>query len=77
VGKLATLQQVRREMSRVYRDARNGKITTSNGSRLTFMLLSIAKLLEPAAIEQRVDEIEAKVACLDVTPETTEWTNKK
>ena len=66
VGKLSSLQRVRMEMTKLYKDARSGKITTANGSRLIFMLLSIAKLIESGDLERRLEEVEAKLACLDV-----------
>jgi hypothetical protein len=37
VGRLDSLRDVRRELSRVYRDARQEKISTVDGSRLAFM----------------------------------------
>ena len=43
--KLATLEDCRREMARVYRDARSGVTDTQDASRLVYILTSIAKML--------------------------------
>jgi len=42
---LKTLRDVRREMARVYRDVRCGNIESSEGTRLTFMLAQIGKVI--------------------------------
>mgnify|MGYP003430302272 CR=1 FL=1 len=49
---------VRREMSRVYRDMRSGRIDTQDGTRLVYALSQIAKLHEIVEIERRVNELE-------------------
>jgi hypothetical protein len=43
--KLATIEDCRREMARVYRDARSGATDTQDASRLVYILTSIAKML--------------------------------
>ena len=43
---LKTLDDVRLEMARVYRDARSGKIDTADGSKLIYMLSCIGKTIE-------------------------------
>ena len=50
--KLAVIEDCRREMARVYRDARLNKIDTSEASRLVYMLSQIAKLIELSDIEK-------------------------
>jgi hypothetical protein len=44
--KLATIDDCRREMARVYRDARTARADTADASRLVYMLTSIAKMFE-------------------------------
>jgi len=58
VGRLDTLQAVRRELSRVYRDARTGKIDPQDGTRFAFILSSIAKLIESSDLEERIAKLE-------------------
>jgi translation elongation factor EF-1beta len=49
------------EMQRVYRDARQGKISTASGSRLAFMLTAIAKLIEGSDHEARMQQVEEQL----------------
>ena len=59
--KLATIEDCRREMARVYRDARTAKIDTSEASRLVYMLSQIGKLIETGQLEQRLIELEQRL----------------
>jgi len=56
--KLNNANEVRREMARVYRDARGGAIDTSDGSKLVYMLSVIAKAVELSVIEERISLLE-------------------
>ena len=58
--KLATIEDCRREMARVYRDARTGQADTADASRLVYMLTSIAKMIEIGQLEQRLIALEEK-----------------
>ncbi len=58
--KLATIEDCRREMARVYRDARTGQADTADASRLVYMLTSIAKMIEIGQLEQRLTALEDK-----------------
>ena len=55
---LQSLEDVRREAARVYREARAGKIETADASRLSFMLQGIAKMIEASTIERRIEALE-------------------
>jgi len=55
-AQLNTLEGVRRELARIYREAESGKRDTADASRLTFMLGQIGKLLELTEIERRLTE---------------------
>ena len=44
--RLGTMRLVRREMGRVYRDARSGRIPTSEATRLTYILVALARTME-------------------------------
>ena len=55
---LATLTDVRREMAKVYRQCRSGKIRPDDGSRYTYMLSQIGRVLEAAEVEARVEALE-------------------
>ena len=55
---LATSEDIRREMAKVYRETRFNKILPSNGTKLVFMLMSILKAYEASEIEQRLKDLE-------------------
>lgn len=59
---LSTLVAVRKEMSKVYRQVRAGKIRSEEGSRLTYMLSTLQKVIEALELQQhiadRLDQLE-------------------
>ena len=55
---LATSDDVRREMAKVYRESRGGKIATSEATRLVYMLTQILKAHEVYALEQKLVALE-------------------
>lgn len=59
--KLNALEDVRREMASVYREARGGRMDTSEAGRLAYILSSIGKLIEATEIEKRLEQLERKL----------------
>jgi hypothetical protein len=57
---LTTLEGVRSELARLYREAEAGKRDTQEASRLTYILTQIGKVLELTEIERRLTTLEAK-----------------
>ena len=57
-AQLNTLEGVRRELARIYREAESGKRDAADASRRTFMLGQIGKLLELTEIERRLTAVE-------------------
>lgn len=57
---LKTIDDIRLEMARVYRDMRNKTIETQDGTRLVYVLAAMGKLIELHEIEQRLSVLEAK-----------------
>jgi len=55
---LATSDDVRREMAKVYRESRGGKIATSEATRLVYMLTQILKAHEVYVLEQKLLALE-------------------
>ena len=55
---LATSEDTRREMAKVYRETRRNKIMPSNGTKLVYMLISILKAYEVTEIEKRLADLE-------------------
>ena len=56
---LASIEDLRREMGRVYREMRSGRIETQEGTRLVYVLSQIGKLAELYEIEKRISALEA------------------
>jgi hypothetical protein len=59
--KLNSLDDVRREMASVYREARGGRMDASEAGRLTYILIGIGKLIEVTDIERRLVQMEREV----------------
>ena len=57
-AKLDTLNDVKREMARVYRECRTGVLATTEGSKLTWMLEKIGKVIETSDLEKRIEALE-------------------
>lgn len=58
---LKTIDDVRLEMARVYRDMRAGRILTNDGTRLVYVLGQIGKMIELHEIIKRVEKLEEKL----------------
>lgn len=58
---LATIDDVRLEMAKVYRDMKSQKIPTHDGTRLVYVLGQIGKMIEIHDIEKRINLIEEKL----------------
>lgn len=56
--RLSNLEEVRQEMSKVYRDARSNRLDSQDASRLVYMLGQIAKMLETNELVRRVEALE-------------------
>jgi hypothetical protein len=62
VGRLTSVKGVRKELARLYTDARQGNgVTPSNGAKLAYMLTCCQKVLELEAIEGRLGELEKRL----------------
>lgn len=59
VYRLNTVGGVRREICRLYREARSGGVAVADASRLGNLLFLAARLLEGAELEARVQALEA------------------
>ncbi len=55
---LSTSDDIRREMARVYRETRFNKISPTNATKLTYILISILKAYEVTEIEKRLVDLE-------------------
>lgn len=57
---LRTALDVRREQSKVYREARGGRLDKQDAAKLVWMLGEIRKSIETQEIEQRLAQLESK-----------------
>lgn len=57
---LATAIDVRREMSRIYREAKSGKRDAQDAAKLVWMLSQVGKMIEVHEIERRLTELEER-----------------
>ena len=55
---LHSLDAVRREMARVYRDMRTGKVPSQDGARLVYVLGELRKMFEVCELEKRIAVLE-------------------
>ena len=55
---LKTIDDVRLEMARVYREMRSGGMEAQQGARLVYVLSQIGKLIEIHEIEKRITVLE-------------------
>ena len=58
---LKSIDDVRREMARVYREMRGNVIEAQQGTRLVYVLAAIGKLIELHELEQRIQDLEGKM----------------
>lgn len=58
---LKTIDDVRLEMARVYRDMKSERIPTSDGTKLVYVLGQIGKMIELYEIVKRVEKLEEKL----------------
>jgi hypothetical protein len=57
---LSTSEDVRREMARLYREARSHLIEPSEATKLVFILTQILRAHEQVVLENRITELESK-----------------
>jgi hypothetical protein len=57
-AKLNTAVDIRKEMSKLYRETRSGLLDIQDSTRLVWILASIAKVIESAEMETRLKALE-------------------
>lgn len=55
---LHSLDAVKHQLQKVYRDMRAGRIGTQDGTRLAFVLMQLARLYESTELVRRLDRLE-------------------
>ncbi len=59
-AKLDTLADVKREMAKVYREARSGLVDVQDATKLTWCLQAVGKVIEGSDLEKRIEALEKK-----------------
>lgn len=60
-GPLVTTGDVRTELAKVYRDVRTRKIPSAEGTKCAYILMAIARIIEGAEMERRVELLEQQL----------------
>lgn len=58
--KLDTLQDVRREMAKIYRESRSELIDPAAATKMVWMLQAVGKIIEGSDLEKRIEKLEHK-----------------
>lgn len=59
-AKLTNATEVSRELAKLYREARSGRIDVSDASRLANMLSILSRILSDSELEQRIEALEQR-----------------
>lgn len=57
-AKLDSMQDVRREMAKIYRESRSGVVEIVEGTKLVWMLQAVGKVIESSDLEKRIEKLE-------------------
>jgi hypothetical protein len=57
---LNSIQSIKQELNRVYRESHNGLIDAATGVKLAQILLIAVKIIESSELEKRIEALEAK-----------------
>lgn len=56
--RLGSIREVRRELQKVYEDAKAGRMSTQDAGRLTYILQSLASMIRDSDLESRIQKLE-------------------
>ena len=57
-AKLDSISDIKREMAKVYREARSGTVDVQDATKLTWCLQAVAKVIESGDLEKRIELLE-------------------
>jgi hypothetical protein len=60
VGRLDSLANVRKELSKIYKESRQNDLDPQTATRLASILMNIASLIRDSDLESRIAALEAK-----------------
>jgi len=56
--RLGSIREVRRELQKVYEDAKAGRMSTQDAGRLTYILQALAGMIRDSDLEERIKKLE-------------------
>ncbi len=56
--RLSSIRDCRRELSKVYADARHGSVDPQDATRLTYIIVAISSMIKDHELEERVKKLE-------------------
>ena len=59
-AKLDSLGDIKREMAKLYREARSGVLDVQDSTKLVWVLQAVAKVIEGSDLENRIEILEGK-----------------
>ena len=59
--RLGTVRECRRELAKLYVEARRGTIEPSDATRLAYLLTSLANMISDSEMEERIEALEAEI----------------
>jgi hypothetical protein len=69
---LNNLENVKRELARVYRRVKAGELPSEEGSKRAYILSTLGKIIEAADLERRLEALERANLLPSPTPEADE-----
>lgn len=58
---LSSIKECRRELSKVYVEAKRGAIPTQDATRLAYILVTISNMIKDSDLEERIKKLEDSV----------------
>ncbi len=55
---LSSIKECRRELAKVYAEARNGDIHPQDATRMTYILVAISNMIKDCELEERIKKLE-------------------
>ena len=58
--RLSSIKDCRRELAKVYTEARRGSVDPQNATRLTYILVAISNMIKDHELEERIKKLEGQ-----------------
>ncbi len=61
-SRLGSIREIRRELVKIYEEAKTGRISTQDAGRLTYMLQTLVGMIRDSDLEERIKKLEQQHA---------------